>query len=166
MWELDRLMHAPLISPTLELDGNADLVTSLCFSPDNMRLISTGSDETLRLSELSLGRELLKLEGLRGLENLVAISQDGTQIMRVTQRNHRVWTMNRQQKDAVESPNTQGQWQNEQARTALSQGNLFAAHFHSERATRPLREIGLLLEYPRAPAVSSQTISRIDSFGE
>ncbi len=136
VWELDRLIQSASTPPNLELDGHADLVTSLCFSPDSQRLISTGDDEAVRIFELSLGKELLKLEGLRGLENLVGISPDGTQLMRITQRNHRVWNRNRLQNDAIESPTTLGQWHCEQARTALSQSNPFAAHFHCERAVQ------------------------------
>lgn len=155
LWDFDRLRQSPNTSAHIELDGHAGLVTSLCFSPDCQRLISSGNDETVRIFELSIGKELLKLEGLRGLENLVSMSPDGAQLLRFSQRNFRAWNMKQQPKDLIQSPDTMAEWHHKQARAALQQHNYFAARFHSERAVH--------LDSSNAKFLDTRTLSHIYS---
>jgi len=63
-------------APLRVLEGDADSVCSVAFSPDGTRALSGGSDRTLRLWNLGSGKELLKLEGHTGTVWSVAFSAD------------------------------------------------------------------------------------------
>ncbi|KAJ7501560.1 WD40 repeat-like protein [Mycena galericulata] len=52
-------------------------VTSVCFSPDGVQAITGSDDNTVRIWDLSTGKELHKLEGHEGSVNSVSFSPDG-----------------------------------------------------------------------------------------
>ncbi len=45
----------------LQLRGHTNWITGLAFSPDGLRLVSAGSDGTVKLWEPVTGREILTL---------------------------------------------------------------------------------------------------------
>ena len=62
------------------LEGHISWVTSVCFSPDGRQLASGSADESVRVWDLSSGREVKKLEGhTRGVGS-VCFSPDGRQL--------------------------------------------------------------------------------------
>lgn len=82
----------PTILPPLSiLTGHTNVVSSLAFSPDGIRLASASFDSTARLWELATGKTSLVLSGhtngLRGLDfspdgaRLVTAGQDGSAIL-------------------------------------------------------------------------------------
>jgi WD40 repeat protein len=63
-----------------QLDPYHDQVLSLTFSPDGVALVSSGGDHTIRVHDVAMGRELLKLDGRAfhaGSFISVALSSDG-----------------------------------------------------------------------------------------
>ena len=65
----NRLIHA--------LDGHANWVMGVAFSPDGTRLASAGADQTVRIWDPARGREVLSLRGPRDRVDGVAFSPDG-----------------------------------------------------------------------------------------
>ena len=60
--------------------GHTSSIRSVAFSPDGTQLATSSSDNTIRLWNVSSGRELRRFEG-RGLKSTsVAFSPDGTQL--------------------------------------------------------------------------------------
>ena len=57
--------------------GHSRLVTSVAFSPDGRYALSGSWDETIRLWEVSTGREVRTLKGHSGWVTSVAFSPDG-----------------------------------------------------------------------------------------
>jgi len=55
-------------------------VTACAYSPDGARMVSAGSDETLKIWEAETGREILTLEGHTGTVNACAFSPDGARV--------------------------------------------------------------------------------------
>jgi eukaryotic-like serine/threonine-protein kinase len=65
----------------LNLQGHTAAVTSVAFSPDGKRLISSSADRTLRVWHAESGEECLTLRGHSAGVNSVAFSPDGSQIV-------------------------------------------------------------------------------------
>ena len=57
--------------------GHEGYVQSVSFSPDGRRVLSAGSDHTVRLWDVATGQELRKLEGHRDQVWSVTFSRDG-----------------------------------------------------------------------------------------
>jgi hypothetical protein len=79
----------------LTLQGQADLIHSLCFSPDGKRLISGGERQRKENGEVKVwdaagGRELLTLNPERGLD-LVHFSPDGRRLLGVGRDRAGLW---------------------------------------------------------------------------
>ncbi len=72
---LDAYHNAP--PPLLVLQGHTGEVRGLAFLPDGKHALSAGSDGTLRLWDVPLGREIQTFRGHRGAVASVAISPDG-----------------------------------------------------------------------------------------
>ncbi|MBN8574768.1 MAG: hypothetical protein J0M05_12715, partial [Candidatus Kapabacteria bacterium] len=62
------------------LTGHASSVRSVAFSPDGSRIASGSSDETIKIWDVSTGKELRTLTGHTGWVNSVAFSPDGRKI--------------------------------------------------------------------------------------
>ena len=45
------------------LDGHADAITSISFSPDNRSIASTGKDGTVRLWDIDTGQQIQSISG-------------------------------------------------------------------------------------------------------
>lgn len=61
--------------------GHGNMVTSVAFSPDGRRLVSTGSDGTLQVIEAATGRVLDVLQTGRGRLSRVICAREGTPIL-------------------------------------------------------------------------------------
>jgi hypothetical protein len=59
------------------LEGHEDSTECVAFAPDGRTLASSSWDNTIRLWDLNIGRELRKLMGHRGKANSLAFSADG-----------------------------------------------------------------------------------------
>jgi WD40 repeat protein len=62
------------------LDGHADQVTAVAFSPDGRQLASISWDDTVRLRDPSTGKALKTLECHAMEVTAVAFSPDGSQL--------------------------------------------------------------------------------------
>jgi len=78
----------------MTLSGHERYLTSLAFTPDNKRIVSSGRDNALRVWDASTGQQLMVLEGHEGRVRDVAISSDGKHIVSVSlDRTAKVWDM-------------------------------------------------------------------------
>ncbi|KAF9899217.1 hypothetical protein EC991_009282, partial [Linnemannia zychae] len=76
------------------LEGHSDGVYSIVFSQDNQRLVSGGSDRTVRLWDTASGGQLLVMEGHTGAIFSVAISPCGDRIASAgDDETVRLWSM-------------------------------------------------------------------------
>src|SRR5207302_1763755 len=66
--------------PSRQLPGHPGGVICADFSPDGRRLVTGGQDKTVRLWDLTTGRELAKWQGEKDEVCSVAYSPDGKQI--------------------------------------------------------------------------------------
>ena len=74
------------------LNGHTDSVTSVAFSTDGMRIVSGSEDKSMRIWDMSMGKELNVLDGHTSLVNSVAFSTDGMRIVSSSRDNSvRVW---------------------------------------------------------------------------
>src|SRR5262245_11098 len=62
---------------TLTLHGHTHYVTSVAFSPDGKMLASGSRDKTIKLWDVTLGKELATLKGHEGSVSSVVFSPDG-----------------------------------------------------------------------------------------
>ena len=62
------------------LNGHADTVWSVAFSPDGQRLASASWDQTVKIWDSATGKELLALKGHAGPVRSVAFSPDGQRL--------------------------------------------------------------------------------------
>ncbi|MEQ1828133.1 MAG: serine/threonine-protein kinase [Pirellula sp.] len=83
VWNMDRIKSHGVVTPKHTLKGHRKSITSVAFSPDGKRLVTSSQDETIRLFDVTMGAELLKFEDARGEDNLVSFSNDGRKIIRV-----------------------------------------------------------------------------------
>ncbi len=58
-------------------EGHQGNVNTVCFSPDNLHLISGSSDRTIRIWNMNQGTEAKVLEGHSGPVNTLCLNQDG-----------------------------------------------------------------------------------------
>ncbi len=71
------ILNADTCAPMAQCRGHKHKVTSVAWSPDGKRLVSSSDDSTIRLWEPRSGRLLLTLQGHKGGTNSVAFSADG-----------------------------------------------------------------------------------------
>ena len=71
------IVHAEQKSEVFVQLGHQFMVSSVTFSPDGRYALSGGSDGTLKLWEISTGKEVRTLAGHAGYVNSVAFSPDG-----------------------------------------------------------------------------------------
>jgi len=64
----------------LKLEGHADRVTGLAVSPNGRFAVTAGDDHSIRLWDLSTGKEVQSLTGLKGSVAGVAVSADGQRV--------------------------------------------------------------------------------------
>ena len=76
------------------LEGHTDSVSSVCFSPNRRQLASGSDDNSVRVWDLSSGREVKKLEGHASWVTSVCFSPDGSQLASGSlDRRVRVWDL-------------------------------------------------------------------------
>ena len=76
------------------LEGHTDCVSSVCFSPDGRQLASGSDDKSVRVWDLSSGREVKKLEGHTERVSSVCFSPDGRQLASGSDdKSVRVWDL-------------------------------------------------------------------------
>ncbi len=74
----DSTHRAGFISPKILFQaGHTGAVTSVAFSPDGEYALTASDDKTLRLWDISTGREIRVFKGIKDYITSVAISQDG-----------------------------------------------------------------------------------------
>jgi WD40 repeat protein len=72
--------ETPTIEPARFLEGHADGVHGVAFSPDSKRIATASHDGTARIWDVASAKELLRLEGHAGAVHSVAFSDDGTRV--------------------------------------------------------------------------------------
>jgi tetratricopeptide (TPR) repeat protein len=76
------------------LEGHADAVRSVTFSPDGRRLVSGSEDKTIRVWDLKTGKKLARYMGHSGAVTCVAVSPSGEYILSgSTDHSIRLWSM-------------------------------------------------------------------------
>jgi WD40 repeat protein/class 3 adenylate cyclase len=65
---------------TGDTPGHFGWATCVAFSPDGSKLASSAEDKTVRLWDVTSGRQLLRLKGHRGGVKSIAFNHDGTQL--------------------------------------------------------------------------------------
>jgi WD40 repeat protein len=133
--------------PASVLRGHFSEVNSLSFSPDGRRLVSCGRDETVRLYDPDLRREVLMLEGANNVHAIVSFTSDST-ICLMADAAMYVW-------DAEAAPvhKSQLSWHMEQARLASGKNAPQAVEFHLTSA--------LQLEPDNAKLLHQRAMNRV-----
>ena len=76
------------------LDGNADWVNAVAFSPDGQYALSGGANNTVRLWEVVTGRSIQTFTGLESQPISVALSPDGEHLVSESSDGHvRLWNV-------------------------------------------------------------------------
>jgi len=76
------------------LEGHADAVRSVTFSPDGRRLVSGSEDKTIRMWDVKTGKKLTRYMGHAGAVTCVAVSPSGEHILSAsTDHSIRLWSV-------------------------------------------------------------------------
>ncbi|MCA9194477.1 MAG: protein kinase [Planctomycetales bacterium] len=86
IFDTSRLKSKGIVALQLTLKGHTEAVTCTTFSSDGSRLVSVSEDESVRMFELTTGRELLKRMDRPGIDHLVVFSNSGRQFVHVEGR--------------------------------------------------------------------------------
>lgn len=133
VWEISQMMRSEPVTPKFEMAGHLDEITSLAFSPDSLRLASGSKDETVRTFDLNLGAELVMLDGLEGVQNLVAFSQDGKQFVHVGGTRISMWKFGSETRGSTEDRADITTWHRERFNDAFRSRNAYAMEFHTQK---------------------------------
>lgn len=80
------------LAPRASWAGHTDVVHHVAFLPDGRRAVTGGLDKTIRIREVSTGRELLVIETDHPV-NVVAISPDGRLLASAERGDFRLWRL-------------------------------------------------------------------------
>jgi WD40 repeat protein len=134
IWDVSKSKSHRVVSHQLSIPGHSENITSVAFSPDNQRLVTSSRDETVRLFDINLGSELLKFDEARGEFNLVAFSHDGRQIARAEGRSVWLYSLDPiDSKNHMSSNETLVQWYVQQITHALLELDHYAFQFHARK---------------------------------
>ncbi|MCO6457234.1 MAG: protein kinase [Pirellulaceae bacterium] len=126
------------------LTGHSDTVTSLDFSPDGKRLISTSNDRFVKLWDVASGQEVLSFPEHTEGEGRVLFSPDGRQLLRAANVTLTIWqagepagggvaasdVVSESQEDEPTAKQRLRDWHAGELRRAESQRNWFAIAHH------------------------------------
>ncbi len=73
----DTLSEPVAVVASRTLEGHAQTVQSVAFSPDGRRIVSGSADKSIRVWDADTGHEIMTLEGHGGIVTSVAYSPDG-----------------------------------------------------------------------------------------
>lgn len=135
LWLVSQLLGRNLIEPKHTLNCHADRITSLAFSPDGTRLLSSSRDESIKLIDVQNGYELIELDRAKGANPIVLFTSDGSQVLRAEGEKLWSWAIKpRVDPSSISSDNAHSSaiaWHRKQRAIASASESWFAAQFHN-----------------------------------
>ncbi len=134
LWQTSPMLHQKSCRPQYVLNSHTDRITSLAFSPDSKRLVTGSRDESIKLTDVQTGYELIELDRAKGNQPKVLFSSDGQQVLRA--EGEMLW--NWEVKSPIESELSDPRkslassiaWHRRQYKIASEMDSWFAAAFH------------------------------------
>lgn len=137
LWNFSEVKSGSAREPKFVLRGHTESVQSLAFSPDGLRLISTGVDRSIRIWDVESGEELLSLRATSGLAPRVVFGPGPDTITYVSQNTISYWQIDPgptiDSGPAAAPVDYASKWHRDEMAISQSLGNLYGVSWHARR---------------------------------